>query len=476
MAIRLAAKGYQVDVFEASDRLGGKLNELRMEGFRFDAGPSLFTLPGSVDELFALCGEDPRQHFHYQKLEVVCQYFYDDGTRLSAFQAPERFAAELERALGEPRANVLKFLRHSQELFELTSELFIFSSVHKLSSFMSKNALKAGMHFGKIDAFKTMDEANRKFFSKPKTVQLFNRYATYNGSNPFKAPGTLNVIPHLEHNVGGFFPRGGMYDITRVLVALAERQGVRFHASTPVRQIRTQGQRVAGVRLDDRFVPADLVVSDVDIVPTYQMLEGHSLPQQFLKQERSTSALIFYWGVNRQFPELELHNILFSNNYEREFEALFDDKKLYHDPTVYIFISAKLVPADAPEGCENWFTMINVPENVGQDWDSIIRNARLYILRKIKKALGVDLTGHIVAEDILDPRLIEKRTSSYHGSLYGPSSNSKFSAFNRHANFKSDLAGMYFTGGSVHPGGGIPLCLSSAKIVASLVDPPGRQG
>jgi len=205
---------------------------------------------------------------------------------------------------------------------------------------------------------------------------------------------------------------------------------------------------------------------------TYKkLLKDEQQPQKILKQERSSSALIFYWGIKKVFPSLGLHNIFFSNNYEEEFKHLFQSKTVYQDPTVYINISSKYKKDDAPEGCENWFTMINVPNNIGQDWEQFKIDARANILKKLSKNFNQDIEALIVTESVLDPVAIEEKTSSYRGSLYGTSSNNQFAAFLRHANFSKKIKNLYFVGGSVHPGGGIPLALLSAKIVAEMIKP-----
>ena len=184
----------------------------------------------------------------------------------------------------------------------------------------------------------------------------------------------------------------------------------------------------------------------------------------------STSALIFYWGIRGSFPQLEVHNIFFARDYPGEFDSLFRKHTIHPDPTIYLYISSKVFPGDAPAGCENWFVMVNAPESRGQDWEELIRSTRLRITEKIEQILGISLADRILFEECLDPGAIEKRTGSWHGSLYGPSSNSRLSAFKRHPNFSGSVKGLYFTGGSVHPGGGIPLCLASARIVATLVE------
>jgi len=208
------------------------------------------------------------------------------------------------------------------------------------------------------------------------------------------------------------------------------------------------------------------VVSNMDIVGTYEkLLNGEKKPTKLLNQPKSSSALIFYWGIKKNFKQLDLHNILFSDDYKTEFNHIFKGASIYHDPTVYVNITSTKKPDDAPEGCQNWFTMINVPNDQGQDWDTLIAEAKLNILSKLSNQLGENIEPLIEVEEILDPRKIELKTSSAQGALYGNSSNNKFAAFLRHPNFSSSIKNLYFCGGSVHPGGGIPLCLLSAKIV-----------
>ncbi len=465
-AIRLAAKGYLVQVFEQASGPGGKLSERRHGGFRFDTGPSLFTLPELVTELFELCGKDPRNYFTCKLLDASCRYFWEDGTVINAWHNSDDFANEVAQKTQVPSGQIRKFLKKSQRLYELTNQVFVFNSLHKWHNFFQPACRKSLMHLHELDVFTSMHTKNKRWFNDPRIVQLFDRYATYNGSNPYKTPATLNIIPHLEHNTGAFFPAKGMYHIVESLTRLAKEVGVQFHFNTAVESVRVQNRRATGLRAGGKDVDFDLIVSDVDVVNFYKkLLPVHPLPKKLLSHERSSSALIFYWGVNKNFPELSLHNILFSKDYEKEFRHLFSEKSITGDPTVYIFISAREVPDDAPTGQENWYVMINAPENTGQEWDSMVCNARKHIVSKIKRILGVDIERHIVTESHADPRSIENDTGSYNGSLYGLSSNNKFAAFYRHPNFKHSIKTLYFTGGSVHPGGGIPLCLASAKII-----------
>ena len=471
-AIRLVVKGYTVEVFEANNYPGGKLSSIEQNGYRFDAGPSLLTMPQYVNELFELAGKTPSDYFQYQKLNVVCSYFYEDGTRLNAYADTYKFADEIANKTGEPAAAILKYLANSRDIYTITNHVFLERSLHKLQTYLRWDTLRSIFRLPQIDAFRTMHKANARSFTDARVVQFFDRYATYNGSDPYQAPATLNVIPHLEHHFGAYFPTGGMHSITLSLVKLAEELGVKFRYNAKVDEVVVINKQVKGIRVKGENSFAEWVVSNMDIWFTYkQLLQKHPTlhPQKTLQEERSSSALIFYWGIKKTFAELDLHNIFFSADYKAEFEHIWKQRDIYHDPTVYVNISAKLKPDDAPEGCENWFAMINVPANSGQDWDKLVADTRKNIIAKLSKILGEDINKLIACESILDPRSIESKTSSYKGSIYGTSSNSQFAAFVRHANRSSKINGLYFCGGSVHPGGGIPLCLLSAKITAELI-------
>ncbi|MEO1624842.1 MAG: 1-hydroxycarotenoid 3,4-desaturase CrtD [Bacteroidota bacterium] len=468
-AIRAACQGHQVSVFEANDHPGGKLVEISLGGYRFDAGPSLFTMPMYVDELFQLAGKDPKAYFSYQRLSTICHYFWEDGTFLQAFDDEEAFRKELKEKLHIDPQIVFDRLENSKYKYETCGKIFLEKSLHRMDTWTNTTVLQHMLKIPEMDIFSSMNQVNEQTLKNPKLVQFFNRFATYNGSNPYKAPGILNMIPHFEHHIGTYFPKGGMHAITQGLYRLACDLGVQFHFGQPVQRIECEGKEAKGLQLADEFFPCDVVISNVDIWFTYKkLLPNLPPPTRRLRLEKSTSALIFYWGIARSFPQLDLHNIFFSEDYKDEFAHL-DKGLISDDPTIYVNISQKYEAEDAPEGCENWFTMINVPYNSGQDWDAVIQRARKNILAKLQRMLGVDIEPLIEEEALLDPRSIERRTSSHLGALYGTSSNNTFAAFLRHPNFSKQVRNLYFCGGSVHPGGGIPLCLLSARIISELI-------
>ena len=206
-----------------------------------------------------------------------------------------------------------------------------------------------------------------------------------------------------------------------------------------------------------------------DVYNTYRNLLNEKRKIKALEQERSSSAFIFNWGIKKVFKELDLHNIFFSNNYKEEFDYIFNKKQLYSDPTVYINITCKDLPNDSPKGCENWYVMVNSPYDNNQNWEKIKDELKSSIVKKINKILSINIEEYIVEERIVTPQDIETSTNSYKGSLYGTSSNNIYSAFLRHPNFSPKITNLYFCGGSVHPGGGIPLCIMSGKIISEIV-------
>lgn len=476
-AVRLAVAGHQVEVFEANDGPGGKLSQFSLGDYRFDFGPSLFTMPQYVDELFRLAGEEPTEHFNYVRLLEVCHYWWSDGTRFSAPGDTEQLADAAAETFGVPRERVAGFMADAARKYELTGRTFLEKSLHKASTWLDWQVAGAMLRIPGLDLFKSMHAVHDRDLQHPKLVQLFNRFATYNGSNPYKAPGLLSMIPHFEHHFGAYLPQGGMYDISQSIYELALRLGVRFHFNSRVEEILREGRNVSGVRVGGKDWPAENVVCNMDVWLAYdRLLPGAKRPERTLSQQKSTSAVIFYWGVRREFPELGVHNIFFSEDYAREFAAL-EAGELSDDVTVYVNVSSKIVREDAPAGRENWFVMVNAPADTGQDWESMVQTLRTRVLTLLQKRLlapasapkNPNLEDLIEEERIVTPPEIERLTGSHQGALYGTSSNNTMAAFLRHPNFSRKINGLYFLGGSVHPGGGVPLCLLSAKITADLM-------
>mgnify|MGYP000058696725 FL=1 len=468
-AIRLASLGFETHVFEQNSFYGGKINSKQLGAYRFDRGPSVFTEPHLIDELLQLNASE-RINFDYNKLPISCCYFFEDGTKVSLPSGSDAVAEVLSNELGENRSKVLKFLERLEKNYNAVYPVFIKVSLHRVGHWLNSNIFKALKRLPFYGLFSTMNGVNTSTFNNKKTVQIFNRFATYNGSDPYKSPGMFNIIAHLELNVGPFMPKGGMVAISDAVYKKAVEMGVDFHFNTRVEEIMHEKGRVTGIKHKRGILNCDLVTSNMDVHFTYEkLLPAFTGPSKVLSQEKSTSAIVFYWGIKKSFDALDVHNIFFSETYEDEFNQLFVKKTLIDDPTVYIHISSKVEKEDAPSGCENWFVMINAPVDDGQDWEVQKKRVRASILKKLGRILNQDIEPLIEEEENLDPVMMQRMYSGKNGSIYGNASNSTMASFYRHPNFSSSLKGLYFAGVTVHPGGGIPLALNSAAIVQRCV-------
>lgn len=467
-AIHLARAGHDVVVFEQGSRYGGKMGEIRFDGFRFDTGPSLFTWPELMAELLTPPGTEEGKA--WEKLDLITRYFWDDGKCVDAHADPHTLSLELQDKLGEDPARVRTYLAECETLFRLTKPVFLEKYPMSARAWLSRETLRALPKLPSLKAWESLHHYNRKFFRNPATVQLFDRYATYNGSNPYQAPATLRVIAHLEHNEGAFFPGGGMYSLATRLYEKACALGVIFRFNHPVKALQIHKSKVVSLEAEDHIFPVEHVVSTIDIMQLSKLLPGKQIRCNERKLERfSSSALVFFWGMNQPFPELSLHNVFFSNDYQAEFNAYFNQGRLSDDLTIYLYISSKRHVNDAPGGMENWFVMVNAPVNQGQDWDSLAAGARKVILQRLNKVLGKEIEPAIIVEKFYSPRDLQDKTGASLGAIYGQNSNSIFAAFQRHPNRLPSVKNLALAGGTVHPGGGIPLCLLSARLATNLI-------
>ncbi|WP_336515990.1 1-hydroxycarotenoid 3,4-desaturase CrtD [Pollutibacter soli] len=473
-AIRLIDKGYVVDLFEKNESAGGKLALLKNDGFVFDTGPSLFTQPEHLETIFSLAGEPLSSYFQYKRLDNACRYFFENGIIVNGYTSKEKFGEELFNKTGEAVENVVSYLQKSEERYHSLAKIFLNENLHEIRTWTNSDTISALKKTSPQLLFKSLNSFNKSRLKTPEAVRIFNRFSTYNGSNPFQAPAMLSIIPHLEHNEGVYYPKGGMISIINALYALAVKKGVCFHFNSAVNKIEVKDGIVQGIIANDVFYPSEIVLSNADVHFTYQnLLNDKGAANSTAGQERSSSALVFYWGINKVFPELYLHNIFFTKHQEEEFSSLFQLKRFYHDPTIYINITSTMEAGMAPAGMQNWFVMINAPSGTVFS-ENDLNEIRKSVLWKLNRMLKTRLEDHIVFESMMTPADITANTNAFEGALYGASSNNMFSAFRRHPNFSRKYRGLFFAGGTVHPGGGIPLCFRSASIAVDLATRPAR--
>lgn len=493
-AALLAKAGYSVDVFDRLPYAGGKAGSRTLGAYRFDTGPSLFTMPSFFEDFFTRLGESMADRLRLIPLEPICAYFWPDGTRLSSWADRRRFGAEIEAATFSTSQELKAYLDGAARVWDIAGDLFLRHSLHEMSTYLSPQGLSSILRAPGIDPFRSLHQANRAAFRDPRMAQLFDRYATYNGSDPFRTPATMRIVPHVEYAWGGWAVEGGIVSVPRAIAEAARDAGARLHLGTEVSRILHDGHRVSGILTAGERHDFSMVVSNADVLSTYRrLLEAPAAPEALAygRLEPSSSGLVYLWGMRDTSPELQSHNIFFSRDYSREFAEIFGcpDNKAGSkvgigggagaarmgcgtgapaDPTVYVNITSRTSEKDAPPGGENWFILVNASSNSGQDWEAIAKATRKAVLARLNAALGRDVSKSIVEEAVMTPADIERDTGSTYGSLYGIASNDRFSAFFRHPNRLRRIKGLYFAGGSAHPGGGMPLALQSGTIAAEL--------
>jgi phytoene desaturase len=463
-ACRLAKAGHSVTVIEKNETVGGKVNIVETGGYKFDTGASLVTLPETIKELFGHCGANLDDYLELQRLDVICRYNWPDGTSIDTFSDVQRTSDEISKLNPEDGQAFLEYLEDSKTKFEIAERTFLEKSLNELSSLFKPSNIPDLL---RISSFRTLASLNASRFKSDKVRQLFDRFATYNGSSPYKVPATFSLIPWTEFGHGAWYVKGGIHEIPKALASLAQSLGVRLFTGTEVKSIIVRDGVVTGIKAAEETFRADAVVSNADAVETHRRLLDSEL---FSDREPSCSGFVLLLGTKKKFDTLSHHNIFFSGDYGREFEEIFGQKRPATDPTIYICATSRTDSAQAPPGRENLFVLVNAPyTSPSTDWRVEARDYRNLIIKKLENAGLEDLGRSIEVERMITPADFETRYHANRGSIYGLSSNGIMAAFKRVPNRSKDFANLYFVGGAAHPGGGIPLVLLSAKMTSDLL-------
>ncbi len=487
-AIRLAAAGVRVTLFEQGERVGGKMNRWDAAGWTFDTGPSLLTMPWALRDLFSAAGREMEAELPLDPVDPICHYRFADGSHLDVTSDTARMAANIA-ALSPPDVPAFfRFLAYAGDLYAVAGAPFLNGDI---DGFLHRESASARFPYGfrprdllKIAAPRAMHGAVSRFFRDPRLRQVFDRYATYNGSSPYRAPAAFCLIPFVELTSGAWHPRGGMYRVAAALERLARELGVLIHTHTRVAEITVRSGAAIGVRLaDGERVAADAVISNVDVLTTYDLLLPDDAPGVWRERralharEPSSSGFLLLLGTSRTFPDLPHHTVFFSADYRAEFADIVERRVPPGAPTIYVCRATATDPTAAPAGCDNLFVMVNVPCLDNQThWSTFWPTYRDHVLETLARR-GLDLSGAITVESVWTPETLRDRYGAHRGAIYGFASNSPRAAFLRPPNRAKAIRGLYFAGGSTHPGGGVPLALLSGTIAAEMVlrdHPPAR--
>ncbi|NVN02114.1 MULTISPECIES: phytoene desaturase family protein [Asaia] len=483
-ACTLSARGHKVIVCEANDWTGGKAAEWRQDGFRFDMGPTILTLPSVLKRIFGESGLRIDERLDLRRLDPQWRCFFDDGTPLDLVEDVTRMAAELEKRHEGDGKGYEDLLAVSEKLHDISRRFVFWKSVgglrdtlkigEALSPTTMRDVLALRMHA-------TLGAEIRKRIANPQAVQVFDHFTQYVGSNPLQAPAVLTGIAHMQVDEGIWYPMGGTRAVPQALRRLAEENGVEFRTNRRVSRIVHDEHRVSGVVTEDgETLKASAVISNMDSVRTMrELIDRKVAPQayrRFMRQwkhrEPACSGVVLYLGLDRGYDHLAHHNFVFSRDAEEEFDAIYKYGRPAPDPTCYLAATARTDPDTAPPGGEALYVLVHTPYlRPGQNWTQMFPGYRQVILDKLKKAGGMpDLESRIVTEHHLTPMDIHLRYSPQAGAIYGLASHGRLEGGFKPANRSRDLAGLYLAGGSAHPGPGMPMALMSGWIAADCLD------
>jgi phytoene desaturase len=479
-AARLAAKGHQVSVFEQSDVVGGKLGLFERDGFRFDTGPSIVTLPEVYRNLWKSFGASFDEDITLRPLDPIARYRFGDGAWFDASSEDSQFYANAE-ALRRGNAEDLKrFFARAEAIWQATKGPFLERPLGGWKGLARQSKNVGDLRL--IAPWKSLRTLNNDYVNDPRMVSFLDRYATYTGSDPRRAPAALASIAFVERHYGGWYIEGGLYRLAEKLAAHVVRLGGELHVNSPVAAIRLHGNAVGGVTLaDGSNHDADMVVANADARHLYNDLlpsDAKPVTRMRAKLRRTTPSLsgfVLCLAVEGRTENQAHHTVLFPENYDAEFDDLFGPRpQPIRDPTIYCSVPDD--PTIAPDGSEAWFVLVNAPchrpgsPGEGVDWETpgLADRYADQVLRLMAER-GVDIRDRVLFREIRTPAHLGQRTRSVGGAIYGTSSNGALAAFLRPEN-ASPIPGLYLVGGSSHPGGGLPLVTLSAQIVCELID------
>ncbi len=469
VAARLAARRHRVTVLEQAPVVGGKAGTYTRDAFTFDTGPSLLTLPAVYRDLFIKTGAPLETAVQLVPVDPALRYRFNDGTSLDVpNRSPGLLRRRLNWALGPGAGDDwLALLERAGLMWQVTRRPFLESPLDRRA--LLRGALRP-RHVAAIAPFDTLRGFGRRHLRDPRLRLLLDRYATYTGSDPRRAPAALAVIPYVEHTFGAWHVEGG---VRRLVDAVAERArgaGAEIRTGADVTEIVTDRRGVTGVRLaDGERIAADVVVANADAAHVYGDLV-HA-PRELRRVSRaapSLSGFVLLLALRGRTPELAHHTVLFPDDYDAEFDSVFGPEPCPVDDPV-IYVNAPDDPALRPDGCEALFVLVNAPRQGPVDWTAsgLAEKYADHVLAVLARR-GVDVRDRVLWREIRTPADLERDTRSPGGSIYGTSSNGRRAAFLRPPN-RSSIEGLFLVGGSTHPGGGLPLVGLGAASVASLV-------
>ncbi|MGB8647793.1 MAG: phytoene desaturase family protein [Anaerolineae bacterium] len=470
-AARLARSGYQVTVLEKNAGPGGRCDQFRRDGHRFDIGPTLFLMPEVFAETYAQLGERMEDHLDLRRIDPSYSVHFDDGLQLSLSSDMNVMQTQLEAIEPGSFGGLMRYLAEGHQHYHLSLERFVGRNFYSYLDYFSLQNLPL---LFKLKALVKHYDNIGHYFQDPRLKAAFTFQNMYLGLSPFDAPATYSLLQYTEMAGGVWFPMGGMYRVIESLAEIAQANGVRLLYNQPVQQIEVQGDRATGVRLaDGSRLEADVVVANADLPYVYRhLLPDRAEAEQLERRKYTCSAIMFYWGVDQVYSQLGVHNIYLSGDYRASFDRIFHDHSLPDEPSLYVHAPARVDPSAAPAGQDTLFVLVPVghlDDSVAQDWPALQARARAAVLRRLHKEGLTDLERHLKFEVSYTPCDWLSRYNLAKGSAFSLSHDFWQVGYLRPRNRHSRYRNLYFAGGSTHPGTGLPIVLLSARLTTERI-------
>ena len=479
-ACTLAARGRDVTLIEANETVGGKAVVLNADGFRFDMGPTIVTVPRVLERIFTEAERDVHKHIDMRRLDPQWRCFFEDGGVLDLHESIEEMAGELDRFSGAGAAEgYRRFVKMSEQLSRISDKFFFWKSVDglrdtvnlrdnfKASTLRDLLALRMG---------RSVAGTIRSQVSDARVAQMLDHFTQYVGSSPYGSPAVLCGIADMQLSQGVWYPIGGTRAIPDALAKLAGELGVHIITNTAVERIAMRDGCVSGVlTADSQHIPAHAVVSNMDSVRTHRELLSADIGKRFersRKLEPACSGVVLYLGLARRYEHLLHHNFVFSRDPHQEFEYIYERGEPAPDPTVYLAAPSCTEPGVAPSGGEALYALVHTPYlRPEHDWTAMFPAYREKIIEKLRTCGGMpDIEDRIVYESSLTPQDIHDRYRVLNGAIYGLASHGRMLGAFKPGNRSRVVKGLYLAGGSAHPGPGMPMALMSGWIAADCCD------
>lgn len=481
-AIMLARRGFQVTMLEKNAQVGGKLNQLQTKGFSFDLGPSIFTLPEIFRPIFEGDGKRLEDYITLQRVDPQWRNFFEDGVVVDLWEDRERMRTELERFGPQVFGEYKDFLDYSRRQYEILERGYLRHGLDTLIQFFRFYGWKEARD---LDYLHSMSGSIYKRLSNRYLRDIFEYFIKYVGSSALDSPAFMNMMPTIQMDFGLWYVAGGLYQLGHAFRRRLQETGVTLCLEHEVQRIDYSGSTATGVQVrnshgDFRTLAADYVVSNLEVIPAMQRLlhSPASIMKKLRRFEPSCSGIILHLGLDRVYPQLAHHNFFYSDNLHEHFRRVFRDKKLPDDPTIYVVAPTRTDPSQAPPGCDNIKILPHIPSI--NDRNSYTREDYVALkelcLDKLERMGLTDLRQHIVVEDFWTPFDIENRYASNQGSIYGVvcdrRSNFAFKAPKQSRQFHN----LFFVGGSVNPGAGMPMVTLGGQHVARMIIEQAAKG